>query len=193
MTQNVSGWLPNLIGPVVLADEGTAVAARPTINFVGAPVTVTDNPGANRTDVTISTFGTGVVSLPAVTSFVSTVNGKCTVSSREPVNVQTTSLTTTTLDSFTLASGITTVVWTVTAVKSDLTQAGSWQVSATFRNNAGAVTNLGGAVTSIGAVDDATWIPAADFIGTTARLRVPGKAAITIQYGAAGTVQNTVP
>lgn len=63
MTQNVSGWLPNLIGPVALADEGVAVPARPTINFTGAGVTATDNPGQNRTDITIPGGGGGA-SLP---------------------------------------------------------------------------------------------------------------------------------
>jgi hypothetical protein len=50
MTQNVSGWLPNLIGPVVIQGNASTVPARPTLNFVG--LTVTDNPGAARTDIT---------------------------------------------------------------------------------------------------------------------------------------------
>ena len=37
----------------IIEDEGTPLAQQPTINFLGAGVTATDNPGSNSTDVTI--------------------------------------------------------------------------------------------------------------------------------------------
>lgn len=42
-----------------IADEGIALPFRPTVNFVGAGVTATDNSGANRTDVTVISTGGG--------------------------------------------------------------------------------------------------------------------------------------
>jgi hypothetical protein len=53
MTQrDVSGWLPNLLGPVVVERVGTATPARGALNFIGA--IVTDNPTLNRTDIDLS-------------------------------------------------------------------------------------------------------------------------------------------
>ena len=46
-----------------VADEGTVLAQQPTINFIGAGVSVADNPGASRTDVTIPGGGGGGISL----------------------------------------------------------------------------------------------------------------------------------
>lgn len=48
-TQNVSGWLPNLLGPVELRDDGVVVTPRGAINFLNC--TVTDNPEADSVDV----------------------------------------------------------------------------------------------------------------------------------------------
>ncbi len=62
MTTNVSGWLPNLLGPVEVQDDGTAVTARAAINFIGC--TVTDNEADDSTDVTppgsAAPTGTGI-------------------------------------------------------------------------------------------------------------------------------------
>lgn len=49
MTQNVSGWLPNLIGPVVVQKDGVAQTARGALNFVGFEVE--DNEAYDRTDI----------------------------------------------------------------------------------------------------------------------------------------------
>ncbi len=40
-----------------IEEEGTPLAKRKNLNFVGATVTVTDNPGTDATDVTISSGG----------------------------------------------------------------------------------------------------------------------------------------
>ena len=56
--------MPGVIPPVVtVAEEGVAIALRPTLNFIGAGVTAGDNPGSNRTDVTFS--GSGGVTFEA--------------------------------------------------------------------------------------------------------------------------------
>ena len=49
---NVPRYLPSLLGPVVIAWDGTAQTARPTINFVGG--TVTDDDVNDRLDVDMS-------------------------------------------------------------------------------------------------------------------------------------------
>ncbi len=52
----LSGWLPNLIGPLDLEGDGSPfVQRRQTLNFVGA--TVVDNPAQDRTDITLSGGG----------------------------------------------------------------------------------------------------------------------------------------
>lgn len=40
---------------VIVAEEGTPLTQRPTLNFVGALVTAVDNAGSTRTDVTVAT------------------------------------------------------------------------------------------------------------------------------------------
>lgn len=47
---------PSLAGHVI-EDEATPLAQRKNLNFIGASVTVTDNPGADSTDVTLSASG----------------------------------------------------------------------------------------------------------------------------------------
>lgn len=42
-----------------IQDEGIALAQQPTFNFIGAGVTAVDNPGSNRTDITIPGGGAG--------------------------------------------------------------------------------------------------------------------------------------
>src|SRR4051812_17596739 len=51
--RNITGWLPNLLGPVDFLVNGvpTSVPRRGAINIIGG--TVTDNPEADRTDITI--------------------------------------------------------------------------------------------------------------------------------------------
>jgi len=46
---SVSGWLPNLIGPVRISDEGTVVTARGELDFVG--FNITDNAAQDRIEI----------------------------------------------------------------------------------------------------------------------------------------------
>ena len=48
-------------GYTTIQDEGSSVTQRTTMNFIGPNVTVVDNPGLGRTDITIST-GSGALS-----------------------------------------------------------------------------------------------------------------------------------
>ena len=48
-------------GYTTIQDEGSAVTQRATMNFIGPNVSVVDNPGSSRTDITIST-GSGALS-----------------------------------------------------------------------------------------------------------------------------------
>lgn len=59
---------PSLAGHVI-EDEGTPLAQRKNLNFIGVSVTVTDNPGADSTDVTLS--GSGTSSSRAFAYFIS--------------------------------------------------------------------------------------------------------------------------
>lgn len=51
-----------------VADEGIALTARPTINFIGSGVTCADNAGQSRTDCTISGGGGGSSAFNDITS-----------------------------------------------------------------------------------------------------------------------------
>jgi len=53
-------------------DEGTARLQRTTLNFIGSSITATDNPGALRTDVTVSQSPTASTSLVGVGRAIST-------------------------------------------------------------------------------------------------------------------------
>jgi hypothetical protein len=47
---NLSGWLPNLIGPLDVQDDGTSVTRSAALNFIG--LTVEDDPDNGRTNIT---------------------------------------------------------------------------------------------------------------------------------------------
>ena len=127
------------------------------------------------------------------TGAVSSNDAKGTETDTNPVHVQTTDATVTTLDSFTLASGTALLVsWNVTAIKSDSTQAAGYLVSATFRNNAGTVAAVG-SVQVIAMEDDAAWDCTIDNSGTTIRLRITGKASTTIQWSAVCSRLTVIP
>jgi hypothetical protein len=57
---------------IAVAEEGTLVGTRPTLNFVGAAVTAVDNAAANRVDVTLITPPPAVAD--AATGFAWTAN-----------------------------------------------------------------------------------------------------------------------
>ena len=54
-------WLEAMYGPPLLQDEGLAVPVQPTLNFMGAGVTVTDDAANARTLITIPGGGAGSV------------------------------------------------------------------------------------------------------------------------------------
>jgi hypothetical protein len=64
-TRDKSSWLPNLIGPVKLQDDGVDLTPRGTVNFVG--FTVTDDP--DNDTVEIEDTGGGGGSTPTGTGF----------------------------------------------------------------------------------------------------------------------------
>jgi hypothetical protein len=95
--------------------------------------------------------------------------------------VQTTDATTTNLYTFTLpTNAVTTIDIRVTACKSDTSSADAWVGSATFKNAAGTVATVQAAnITHRGAT---AWTVTIDNSTTTARVRVIGAAATTIEW-----------
>jgi hypothetical protein len=72
MASNPSNWLPELIGPVNIYDDGTQVERRRGgINFVNA--TITDNPAEDRLDIDVGAAGAGVT--PTGTGFTRVTGG----------------------------------------------------------------------------------------------------------------------
>jgi hypothetical protein len=136
--------------------------------------------------------GTPVLSGPGTTT---SNNAKGTESNVNPVNVQTTNNTVTTLDSVTLPSNCGVVCsWLVTAIRSDLTEVAAYSVTAAARNNAGTVTQgTGSPTTTVIAEDDATANATVDVSGTALRLRIQGPAAKTYQWTAIRTSLQVVP
>lgn len=148
-------------------------------------------------------FGTSpTISAPTLSS-TPTLSGASTSTSNDakgtatdvnPVHVQTTDATVTTLDSFTLASNTAVVVsWLICAVKSDLSQAASYSVTACFKNNAGTVAQVGTTTTTVIGESDAAWDATADNSTTTIRLRITGKASTTIQWTSICTRLTVIP
>ncbi len=121
-------------------------------------------------------------------------NAKGTAVDINPVNVQTTDATVTTLDSFTIASdSAVTVSWLVTAIKSDSSEAASYSVTACFKNAAGTAAQVGTTTTTVIGESDAVWTATADNSTTTIRLRVTGKAATTVQWTSILTRLTVIP
>lgn len=65
MGVDVTGWIPNTLGPVELQTNGFVVSpARPKLNIVGTGVVAEDDPAGDRTTITIPSAtvpsGTGV-------------------------------------------------------------------------------------------------------------------------------------
>ncbi len=163
--------------------------------WVSAAATLVNADVSSSAAIDYSKMGASAQSLSAVTSFVTTVDAKCTVASREPVHVQTTDATVTTLDSVSLgnATGSTVVTWIVSAIKSDASAAAGYSVSAIFKNNAGTVAQVGTTTVTVLGETNSAWDCTIDNSTSTLRLRVTGAAATTIQWGATGSAVTTVP
>lgn len=90
----------------------------------------------------------------AAQQFTTTVDTKGTAIDVQPKNIETTNATITTIDSFTIPNNTTLIVSAViTAVKSDNSQGASYLRTASFRNNSGAVAQIG-ATESGGSFED---------------------------------------
>lgn len=87
MALNLSGWLPNLIGPLAIKVAGTAQTARKYVNFVG--LTAADDPDNDQVTLTASSsapaigsvtgMGTGVATFlatPTTANFLAAVTGE---------------------------------------------------------------------------------------------------------------------
>lgn len=180
------------------ASNLTFPAGPSTIVSRSASETLTNKSmsGASNTfsAIPFSTLATGAQSLPAVTTITSTVDTKGTAVDRQPVHVQTTDATVTTLDSFTLASNTAVVCsYLVTGIKSDSSQCAAYAVTATFKNNAGTVAQVGTTTTTVIGESDAAWDCTIDNSTTTIRLRITGKAATTIQWTSLATTLSVIP
>lgn len=80
MTQSVSGWLPNLIGPVEIQAAGIAQIPRGALNFKG--FTLTDNPDNDSVDIAGDFASSGLrIANPAGT-FWYTVAGSAIIANR---------------------------------------------------------------------------------------------------------------
>lgn len=144
--------------------------------------------------IAYSKMGTGAQSLSAVSAFTTTVNAKGTAVDHQPVNVQTTDATVTTVDSFTLASNTAVVLSAlVLGIKSDYTQAGAYSITACFRNNAGTVAQVGTSTTTVIGEDDAGWTATIDNSTTTIRVRVTGAVGDTVQWTSVFTRLEVIP
>ncbi len=192
--------LPDTKGGTGITSLGSGVAtALGTFSSANIKAACTDETGSGGALV----FATGpVISAPELSSTPTlsgascstTNNAKGTAVDVNPVNVQTTDATVTTLDSFTIASNSAVVVsWLVTAIKSDSSQAAAYSCSACFVNTAGTVGQVGTTTTTVIGESDSAWDCTADNSTTTIRLRITGKAATTIQWAAVLTRLTVIP
>lgn len=177
-------------GTPVTPPGGSLVGTTATQTLTAKTIDAASNTLSNIANAHVSTsaniayskLGTGTQSIGAQ-QYDSTVDTKGTERTREPVNVQTTDATVTTLDSFTLASN-TSVIWTVVvaAVKSDNSQAAFYTRTAGFRNASGTVTPVGTTQAGVTLEDDSVWDCTIDNATTTIRCRITGKASTTIRW-----------
>ena len=182
------------VGGFTPTPTGTGLAKVSGGSFVSAAATLVDADVASNAAIAYSKFGGSTQSYSAQ-EFDSTVDTKGTLKDRQPVNVQTTDATVTTLDSWTIASNSAqNISALVIGLKSDSSQAGAWSITCAFRNNAGTVAQLGStSATVIGTLDDAAWAATCDNSTTTIRIRVTGKAATTIRWTVATTRLEVIP
>lgn len=146
MTQNVSGWLPNLIGPVEVQDDGTAVTARAALNFIGFDVA--DNPTYDRVDLTPDLANKTLAS-PTITGTVIHQGTKLRILSI-PGEASTSGVATVTVASFSQLDETTAaldVVVTCTR-KVNATKAGRFKRSVMYRRTGAGVSAIVGALES---------------------------------------------
>lgn len=191
LSTTLGGW-----GADVSAGNGIAKFTLGTASFVTAPsgTIVGTSDSQTLTNKTLTSPEIGGTPTVSGASASTTNDAKGTEKNVNPVNVQTTDATVTTLDSFTLASGAAVAAtWLVTAVKSDLSQAAAYSCSALFVNSAGSVSQVGSTTTTAIGESDAAWDATIDNSTTTIRLRVTGKAATTVRWTAILTSLTVIP
>jgi hypothetical protein len=189
MTQNVSGWLPNLLGPVELRDEGVAVTARPAIAFVGAGVTVTDDSSGARTVVTIPDAGagplSGVAGVLTRTATTTLDNGEAKTTGRDiiPTSIQTTDGTVTNLYTFTTTTSRVYVLrGLVSCATTTAAGYGLWSIEALFDNQGGTLTQRVASPVTTVAESSVALDVTVDASAGAIRVRVTGLAATNIRW-----------
>lgn len=127
-------------------------------------------------------------------TFQSINDAKGTLTDQQPENVQTTNATVTTIQTFALPSDTTTILTAViTAIKDDMTVGAAYVRTAAFRNNAGAVAQIGATQDGGTFEDDSAWDATVDFSGTSARVRVTGAAATNIRWSSVFSALTVLP
>ena len=141
MTQSVAGWLPALIGPVVLQVGAVAQPARANVNFAGATVsddgtTLTITPAGNPT--TLGADGSGFSNISG--NVKNTSNPKV-VSIEYIINAVNGSAAATAVLTIPTATGKTYSIRGIVALANSPASAfGEFEINAYARNNAGTVT-----------------------------------------------------
>jgi hypothetical protein len=80
-TRTVSGYLPNLLGPVVISWDGTSQTARPTLNFKGG--VLTDDDANDRLDLDFGSHSSGALKIyNPLGTFYYTIAGSAIVANR---------------------------------------------------------------------------------------------------------------
>ena len=184
-----SGWLANLIGPVEIRDDGTAVTARGAIDFVGAGVTLTDDAAGARTVVTIPDGGagplSGVAGVLTRTATTTHDNGEAKTTGRDiiPTSIQTTDGTVTNLYTFaTTTARVYVLRGLVSCATATAAGYGLWSIEALFDNQAGTLTQRAASPVSLIAESSAALNVTVDVSGTSLRVRVTGLAATNIRW-----------
>lgn len=210
MTQNVSGWLPNLLGPVALREDGASVTPRPTIEFQG--FTYTDDAAGQRTVLAIPSAQagasglvqlagdlagtgsaaatprvgslTGVAGVLTRTATTTLDNGEAKTTGRDiiPASLSTPSNAITDLWTFaTTAARVYVLRGIVTAQSSTGGAYAAYSVEAFFDNQAGTLTQRVGTPVTQVAASGATAVTV-DASAGSIRVRVTGLAGTTLRW-----------
>lgn len=175
--------------PLPYAAGVGAFLKSPTSANLAAAVTDETGTGALMFNNSPTVAGTPTLSGTGTTT---SNNAKGTCQDTNPVNVQTTDATETTLDSFVVPSNAVVVAsWVVSAIKSDASEGFGAVVGVTYRNQGGSLSAVGSP--QIQVMESGSWDVGVSTSGTTVRLRVTGAAGTTIQWAAVCTRLTVIP